>query len=237
MMSKICATFLLLASWPLACFGENLKASLPSRCCEEDESGPLRLLIGPGLTFLKDDYVDFKEVRDSDSHIFVDNDSQYRSQLMTGAGVKLFDWSRARIDLVLAVEIREGGQPVLDGGFLGGGISFKRIPHIVFVGGLSRSLGKELTHGFRRSMGQVIKKNKTDPPFQDIDLVDGVIADNKDYDGLPLFRDRTINMDGTTKKERIFPGNPITNSFNTKLSFGVLISASIWDKIKKRLKD
>ena len=123
MMSKICAACLLLFLWPLACYGENLKASLPSRCCEKDESGPLRLLIGPGFTYLRDDHVDFKEVRDSDRHLFVDNDSKFRSQLMTGAGVKLFDlfdsWRQMRIDLVLAVEVREGGQPVLDGGFLG----------------------------------------------------------------------------------------------------------------------
>ena len=110
--------------------------------------------------------------------------------------------------------------------FWGGGISFKRIPHIVIVGGLSRSLGKELTHGFRRSMGQFIKENRDNsedyPRLKDINLQGGVINDPRDYDGLPLNRKNSST--------RIFPGNPITNSFNTKLSFGVLISASIWDK-------
>ena len=55
------------------------------------------------------------------------------------------------------------------------------------------------------------------------------LCDLRDYDGLPLYRKNSST--------RIFPSNPITNSFNTKLSFGVLISASIWDEIKKRLKD
>ena len=149
------------------------------------------------MTCLQDDFVDFKEVRDADTHLFVDNDSKYRSQLMTGAGVKLFDLSRARIDLVLAVEFREGGQPVLDGGFLGGGVSLKCIPHIVLVGGLSRSSGKELTHGFRRSMGKFIKDNRDNsvdyPRLKEINLQGGVINDLRGLRWAPAIQEEFVD--------------------------------------------
>ena len=33
--------------------------------------------------------------------------------------------------------------------------------------------------------------------------------------------------------ERILPGNPINNSFNSKFSFGFLIPLSVWKQFKK----
>ena len=39
------------------------------------------------------------------------------------------------------------------------------------------------------------------------------------------------------EKEKIFPGDPIINSFNSKWSFGVLIPLDIWKLIKAAVKD
>ena len=186
-----------------------------TRCCNE-ESSPFQLLIGPGFTWLQDDYVDFKEVREADTHIFIDNDSKSRSQLMLGAAIKVREWNLLRLDLVLAVDNHRGGQPLLDGGFLGAGVQFKEVKYIEFVVGVSRKLGKELSHGFQRHMSEYIT-NKG-----------GIINGVKDYDGLPLYKSES--------KERIFPGNPLANSFNTKFSIGILISIDLWKQIKEAAK-
>ena len=49
----------------------------------------------------------------------------------------------------------------------------------------------------------------------------------KTYDGLPL------NGGGS----RIFPGNPLTNSFNTQYSLGVVISFDVWKGLTDALKN
>ena len=76
-------------------------------------------------------------------------------------------------------------------------------------------------------MGRFVMKHREDPRFKDNDLVDGVIKDSKDYDGLPL-----TFVNGMGEMEKIFPGNPITNRFNKKWSFGILIPLEIWKQIK-----
>ena len=57
--------------------------------------------------------------------------------------------------------------------------------------------------------------------------MDGVIEDIRDYDGLPL---SFVNNMGKT--EKIFPGNPITNSFNSKWSAGILVPLDVWNLFK-----
>lgn len=191
----------------------------------KEHSHKFQPLFGPGLTRLGDDYVDFKEVRDGDEHIFINNDSRFRPELMAGALLKLKEWKNKKtVDLVLGLEFTEGGQDALDGVFFG--LGFGLTDNIEIVGGYSRSLGKELSPGFKRAMGHFIKEHETDPSFRDIDLVDGVIADIKDYDGLPLYMDIKTE-DSTTKRKKIFPGNPIVNSFNSRLSFGILFKFDI----------
>ena len=197
----------------------------PAKPAEQDSR--VVFFFGPGLTGLKDDFVDFKEVREGDEHIFIDNDSRLRPEVMTGTLIKLYK----RFDAVVGLEFAKGGQGALDGIFFGAGVKLNE--HVEFVAGYSRGLGKELSHGFQQAMGQFIQNNGKNsekyPKLNDIDLVDGVIADIRDYDGLPLYIDKTTN-------NRIFPGDPITNSFNSRFSVGILFRFDIWEKIKGELK-
>ena len=199
------------------------EAEVPVR---KEKISTVRPWVGAGFTYLKDDFVDFKEVREGDTHIFTDNDSRLRAELMAGALFKLYEFKNNKtLDFVSGLEFAQGGQNVLDGIFFG--LGFGLNPKIEFIGGFSRSRGKELSPGFQRAMGQFIMKNKRRkkyPQFRDIDLVDGVIADIKDYDGLPLTYEEKV--------QKIYPGNPITNSFNSKFSFGILVPLEVWKLFK-----
>lgn len=190
----------------------------------------VRPLVGWGITRLTDDFVDFKT---EDDRILTENDSKWRSQLMTGGVINLYEFkNKNTIDIAANVEFAVGGKFV-DGFFIGGGLGVQH--KIEFIFGYSLGRGTELSHGFQRAMGQFIKNHKRDrrfPEFKGIDLVDGVIADIKDYDGLPI---SYINHRG--EEEKIFPGDAIVNSFNSKWSFGVLIPLDIWKLIKSAVKD
>ena len=106
---------------------------------------------------------------------------------MTGGLINFYEFkNKNTIDIALNVEFAVGGDYV-DGFFIGGGFGLGR--KLEFIFGYSLGRGTELSHGFQRAMGQFIKKHKGDrryPEFKGIDLVDGVIADIRDYDGLPL---------------------------------------------------
>ena len=198
---------------------------VPSR---EKKVSLVRPVIGGGFTYLNDDFVDFKEVKDTDEHIFTDNDSKLRAQAMGGALFKLREFKNGQtVDLAVNLEFADGGQSVLDGIFVG--LGFGITPAIEIVGGYSLGRGKELSRGFQRAMGRFIEDRQGDakfPELRNIALANGVIANIKDYDGLPL---SYANDDATM---RIFPGNPINNSFNSKFSIGVLIPLDVWKTIK-----
>ena len=190
----------------------------------------VRPVIGWGITRLIDDHVDFKEVGD---RIFVENDSKNRSQFMTGGLVNLFDFkNKYTIDIAVNMEFAVGGKNV-DGFFIGGGIGFARKFELVI--GYSLGRGKELSHGFQRAMGRFIKKYKGDdkgfPELDSIELKNGVIDDLKDYDGLSLsYKEGEVT-------HQIFPGEPIVDSFNSKVSFGILIPLDVWKSIKNAAKN
>ena len=188
-----------------------------------------RLAIGGGYTRLTDDFVDFKEVRDSDEHIFIDNDSRGRAEVLAGILLKLHEFESGQtLDVATNLEFVDGKANFLDGIFFG--LGFGLTPAIEVVVGYSISRGKELSHGFQRAMGRFVKdrrENSEFPELQDIELEHGVIKDSKDYDGLPLFV-----ANGMGEMEKIFPGNPITNSFNKKWSVGILIPLNLWKQIK-----
>ena len=63
--------------------------------------------------------------------------------------------------------------------------------------------------------------------YQDIRLEDEAIADVKDYDGLPLYTD-TENKSG-----KIYPGHPLSNSFHSRLSVGILVKFDIIKAFEK----
>ena len=189
----------------------------------------IRPVIGGGFTRLRDDFVDFKEVKETDEHIFTDNDSKWRAEVLGGALFKLHEFKSGQtVDVAVNLEFADGGESSLDGIFLG--LGFGWTSAIEFVGGYSLGRGKELSRGFQRAMGQFVMERQQDPvspEFQDIAIENGVIADIKDYDGLPLSFTNAQN-----EVERIFPGNPINSSFNSKFSFGVLIPLDIWKQVK-----
>ena len=197
-----------------------------SRPLKSEKVSRVRTVIGWGITRLTDDFVDFKIEGD---RILTENDSKWRSQLMTGGLINLHEFkNKNTIDIAANVEFTVGGKYV-DGFFIGGGFGFAH--KLEFIFGYSLGRGTELSHGFQRAMGQFIKKHKRDrrfPEFEGLDLVDGVIADIKDYDGLPI----SYIRHGEEEK-KIFPGDAIINSFNSKWSFGVLIPLDIWKLIKK----
>ena len=197
-----------------------------SRPLKSEKVSRVRTVIGWGITRLTDDFVDFKMEGD---RILTENDSKWRSQLMTGGLINLHEFkNKNTIDIAANMEFTVGGKYV-DGFFIGGGFGFAH--KLEFIFGYSLGRGTELSHGFQRAMGQFIKKHKRDrrfPEFEGLDLVDGVIADIKDYDGLPI----SYIRHGEEEK-KIFPGDAIINSFNSKWSFGVLIPLDIWKLIKK----
>lgn len=189
----------------------------------------VRPTIGGGFTRLRDDFVDFKEVKETDEHIFTDNDSKWRAEVLGGALFKLHEFKGGRtVDVAVNLEFADGGESSLDGIFLG--LGFGWTSAIEFVGGYSLGRGKELSRGFQRAMGRFVMERQGNPAFpqlQDIAIENGIIANIKDYDGLPL-----SYASGPNETERIFPGNPINNSFNSKFSFGVLIPLDIWKQVK-----
>ena len=185
-------------------------------------------MTGPAFTLHLDDSVDFKDVGDGDEHIFVDNDSRFRAELMTGALIKFHEFKNGMtMDLALGLEFAEGGQ-VLDGAFMGFG--FGVLPHVELVVGYSRHRGKELSPGFESAMGQFVDRHRKDrryPKLHRIDLKDGKILDPSEYDGLPL-----SYVDKNGQEQRIYPGNPLTNSYNSKIGFGILLPLDIWKALK-----
>lgn len=195
-----------------------------------EKASLVRPVIGWGVTRLIDDFVDFKT---EGGRILIENDSKWRSQLMTGGLIKLHEFkNKSTIDIAANLEFAVGGKYV-DGFFFGGGFGIPQ--KLEFIIGYSLGRGTELSHGFRQAMGHFIKKHKRDrrfPEFEGVDLVDGVVADLKDYDGLPI---SYINHRG--EEERIFPGDAIIDSFNSKWSFGVLIRLDIWKEIKAAVKN
>ena len=51
----------------------------------------IRLVLGPSWVYHKDDHVDFREVRDTDTHLYIENDSRWRSGLKTGVSINLLE--------------------------------------------------------------------------------------------------------------------------------------------------
>ena len=86
-----------------------------------EDSARLQPIIGPALTWYFDDHVDFKQVQAEDRYIFIDNDSRFKPELMTGLLLRVWDfkgknWKHQKtIDIVAALEFTEGGQAPLDG--------------------------------------------------------------------------------------------------------------------------
>ncbi len=209
----------------------------------------VRPVIGGGITHLSDDFVDFKVVEDDATHIFSDNDSRWRAEVVTGALFKLKEWEKGGMpktfDAAVNFEFAEGGNSVLDGLFFGAGIGLTS--SIELVAGYSLARGKELSFGFQRAMGQFVRRVQADtagsafPMMSEQDRAringitlngEGLVPDERAFDGLPLnYEDAAGMMHG------VFPGNPINNSFNHKFSVGFVIPIDIWRAVKEAGED
>ena len=66
----------------------GVEAAVPAR---KNKVSLFRLATGGGFTRLTDDSVDFKEVGGDDEHIFIDNDSRGRAEVLTGVLFKLHE--------------------------------------------------------------------------------------------------------------------------------------------------
>lgn len=193
----------------------------------------IRPIIGAGLTRLTDDFIDFKV---DGNTLLIENDSKLRSELLTGALYKVYEFKSGRtIDIAMSLEFAEGGKSVLDGVFFGLGFGITKA--IEVVGGVSIGRGKELSFGFQRAMGQHLmakqSANPDDPKYSDLRFVNGVLENPKQYDGVSLVTEGINGMMGGN----IFPGSPIVDSFNTKLSIGFVVPLDFWKQLKKARED
>ncbi len=137
---------------------------VPSR---EKKASLFRPVIGGGFTRLTDDFVDFQEVKDADQHIFTDNDSKFRAELMGGALFKLHAFKGGQtFDLAVNLEFADGGENVLDGIFVG--LGFGITSAIELVGGYSLGRGKELSRGFQRAMGRFVEARQGNDKFPEL---------------------------------------------------------------------
>ena len=152
--------------------------------------------------------MDFKEIREGDKHLFIANDSKTRPYLMTGVAINV----AGNCDAIVGLEFLKGGQEVLDGVFFGFGWKFN--PHVELAIGYSRGLGQELSRGFRFSMEEHYRGTRR-------------LRDQKDYDALPLYEDG--------EKTPIYPGNPIIDSFNSRISIGIMFRRDVLADLKKLL--
>ena len=190
----------------------------PTCKCQVKETSLIRAAFGGGLSRLGDDHEDFKV---EDGHIYIENDSRFRSEFQAGILLMLKDFENDRnLNLVLNASLTQGGAQILDGVFVGLGFQF--MPAIVFFAGYSRHPGKELSPGYQRAMGRYLQGEYPKEKYGHIKLEHGEIAHMSDYDGLPA-------------KIDFFQGDPITKSYNSKISFGVLIPVDFWKEIKKQL--
>ena len=142
--------------------------------------------------------------------LLIGNDSKLRSELLTGALYKVYEFKSGRtIDIAMSLEFAEGGETALDGAFFGLGFGITKA--IEVVAGVSVGRGKELSLGFQRAIGQHLMAkqiaNPDDPKYSDLRFVNGMLENPKQYDGVALVKEGMNGMMG----ERIFPGSPIVD--------------------------
>ena len=177
----------------------------------------IRAAFGGSFACLLDDHEDFMV---KDGRVYVENDSRLRSEFQAGILLKLKDFNKINLNLVVNASLTQGGAQIVDGVFLGLGVQVQ--PSIVLFGGYSRHAGKELSPGYKRAMGRYLQGEDPKKKYGHIKLEHDEIARMSDYDGLPA-------------KVDFFQGDPITKSYNSKISFGVLIPVDFWREIKKQI--
>ena len=135
------------------------------------------------------------------------------------------------IDLLVSLEFAEGTTETLDGFTFGLGIGLNRYIEIVF--GYTLRKGQELSLGFRGEAARIAREQQAamNPVYSRflLNADQTLLADVELYDGFPL-------NDPSNPGVRFFPGDPITNSFNSSFSIGIAIPLDLGALFRKEKK-
>lgn len=241
-MGRICLTLLLSA--PALCMAQD-NSPTPT----DTFLNFLRPVIGAGFTVRDADFVDFKT---ENGRLLTVNDSRFRVSATAGfwvpwstcgikwerqlraepldpaqgptlpacypaAGGHFRRW-RMRSGFLFNLQFTQGGQSTVDGFTAGYGFMVR--PGVILHAGYTRAKGQELSAGFRRSAAQLIA---SPPPGAEgelrlwtgqVNADQSGLVNEKLWDGFPL----------TVATKPVFAGaNPIVDSYNGSVSFGVAI--------------
>ena len=180
----------------------------------DEESSSFSAVVGVGALFPFDDAVDFYS---TENYLFVKNNSTWRPSVSPGLMVSFSE----RYALVLTPHFAARTNAVFDGVLIG--FAIKGGPAHWGAGYVFR-WGQELAPGFRRRLPDAIREHPDVlAHFADACGDSLTCRGNRDVDtaldGFPL------KLDG----KRIFPGNPITQSINKGVFFGVFVPFSLRD--------
>jgi hypothetical protein len=181
----------------------------------------VRPVFGGGWAGHVDDHIDFDA---SGANLLAKNPSRARAEGMTGLTFMLGTLKsvfgrhpfkeQKPVGLLVSLEYALDTENILDGFLFGGSIDVN--PYVALTIGYSLRRGKGLTPGFKRAAASYVKARQEaqDKQFTGISIKpDGSGLTQLDsYDGLPLAPIRAL-----------YTGDPIEDSFNHALHFGVVI--------------
>lgn len=204
-----------------------------------------RPVIGAGIGWLTDDFVDFKV---KDDHLLIENDSKNRPIILAGVLVNVKELTRnlktnslpgiiksplnclllpvrTIDDFLFSAEFADGGTKGVDG--FAFGICKRISDEFSLVASYSRRKGLELSPGFRQAARSTITEKLKDGSSEDKlkyqrfeSYAPGDDKSQKVLDGFPL-------ISATTTNTRVFPGEPIISSYNTSLNIGIVASLNL----------
>lgn len=165
--------------------------------------------------------IDWKE---ESGRLLIRNDSRQRVGMYPG--VAIFLW-KDRVGPFVSANLVSGSQSVINGLTVGLAYRVKGDSGFGFFGGYSRSLGQELSLGFKRFAMDALEaqpnaeyfKQFKDLPRNGPSNARPGFRSEKDFDGFPTV------LPGSTNGTRVFPGAPVVDSYNTSWSFGVFLDS------------
>ena len=179
-------------------------------------------IVGLGFTIRQDDPIDWKE---ESGRLLIRNDSRQRVGMYPGVAIFLVKDSFGPF---VSANLVSGSQSVINGLTVGLAYRPKKDVGFGFFGGYSRSLGQELSLGFKRFAMDALEtqpsadyfKQFKDLPRNGPSTSKPGFKREKDYDGFP-----TVLPNGSNST-RVFPGTPIVDSYNTSWSFGIFLDST-----------
>ena len=230
----VCLIYICLLSTGIAASGLNSAATdSDGESIEKNDKleSEVNAVIGGGISFRLDDWIDFKFTDDA---LLIENDSQRRPILLAGTlfyvkpfldkytCLKPLGWFTD--DVLLSVAFTDDTSQTGIDEFLVG-LSKRITGNLNFVVGYSLVKGKELSPGFQESASQFIKKMNNDHSeyerFIEFKSNEGTET-QKLLDGLPL---------ADPNKKKFFLGDPVISSTNHGLYFGFVTSIGLKEMI------